>query len=801
MMLRHQHHTIQNQLRDQNRIANSTRQMSQSNMIPAHQAHMHLHRGIHGPQQIISMSHQPMHHMQNSGPRQPMMITQNPQNPNGTMLNVGLNRQGDGSQTVIQYQQQVPPQQHQQQQQIQNQNHQPSKTLNESPINLNKRQLRDQSPSNKNHGNSTNINNIDLTNMKEKTPMCLVNELARFNKIQHQYRLTNEQGPAHKKRFTVTLKLGEEEYVADGASIKKAQHSAATEALSKTWYRQPPPKPRGMRINSSGKSSTTSGNYTSHLPPTVELNALAMKRGESTIYTFKQAPSNQQLFIPQNFGNLPNHQRSFTPNYQQVRSMNSYPKNDGLYLVTLTVGEREFIGKGVTAQAARHDAASRALEQLRQLPLPEDTTTTTSTTTTTTTTATTCVSAENGSSTCSSGIDEQNSELKSPVSLVHETALKRGLSVSFEVVSETGKPHIRTFSTKCIVGDTITIGEGSSKKVSKKKSAELMLEKVKKLPPVTITVQNKTIRLKRKPPATKKKSRNLIKDYQEPKSIADTSDSVNPISRLVQIQQSKREKEPIYTLLEEKGAPRKREFLMEVSIGQYSATGIGPNKKMGKRAAAEALLTQLGYSKPQIQPTKPAIKTKTTDNDNSTNTSGESKPRKVTFLNDEKTSEESQSQSHGGSLGRQLVPGLLLVDGGQDSKISSGPSVQAVAEELREQQQTSPPGISPKEQLTYLAQLLNFQVEFSDFPKGVHKEFLSLVSLNTHPPQVCHGHGPTTSASRDQAARTALRTLSKLGLDSVTSTQNNKQEKNDASDAIHINTQTKTNMLNQAIDK
>lgn len=83
----------------------------------------------------------------------------------------------------------------------------------------------------------------------------------------------------------------------------------------------------------------------------------------------------------------------------------------------------------------------------------------------------------------------------------------------------------------------------------------------------------------------------------------------------------------------------------------------------------------------------------------------------------------------------------------------------------------------------------------------MHKEFLSLVSLNTHPPQVCHGHGPTTSASRDQAARTALRTLSKLGLDSVTSTQNNKQEKDDASDAIHINTQTKTNLLNQAIDK
>ena len=124
-----------------------------------------------------------------------------------------------------------------------------------SSINDGNEESRDD-PSNQNHVNGTNSN---LANMKEKTPMCLVNELARFNKIQHQYRLTNEQGPAHKKRFTVTLKLGEEEYVAEGPSIKKAQHSAASEALTKTWYRQPPPKPpRAMRVP--GKCPFTSGN-------------------------------------------------------------------------------------------------------------------------------------------------------------------------------------------------------------------------------------------------------------------------------------------------------------------------------------------------------------------------------------------------------------------------------------------------------------------------------------------------------------------------------------------------------------
>ena len=50
-------------------------------------------------------------------------------------------------------------------------------------------------------------------------------------------------GPAHKKSFTVCLKLGDsEEYIASGPSIKKAQHAAAAIALEKTSLKHPPPK-------------------------------------------------------------------------------------------------------------------------------------------------------------------------------------------------------------------------------------------------------------------------------------------------------------------------------------------------------------------------------------------------------------------------------------------------------------------------------------------------------------------------------------------------------------------------------
>lgn len=143
-----------------------------------------------------------------------------------------------------------PPQQHVHQSQ--------SIEPNKPPTNDTNGESRDQNSPTQNH---INVTDSALANMKEKTPMCLLNELARFNKIQHQYRLTNEQGPAHKKRFTVTLKLGQEEYVAEGSSIKKAQHSAATEALTKTWYQRPLLKPRkAMRVGHPGKCFSGSGN-------------------------------------------------------------------------------------------------------------------------------------------------------------------------------------------------------------------------------------------------------------------------------------------------------------------------------------------------------------------------------------------------------------------------------------------------------------------------------------------------------------------------------------------------------------
>lgn len=604
--------------------------------------------------------------------------------------------------------------------------------------------------------NTSSTSNPPLANIKEKTPMCLVNELARYNKIQHQYRLTGEQGPAHKKIFTVTLKLGKEEYEAEGPSIKKAQHSAAAKALSKTEFKHPPPK---SALSRSGHRQQNVGIVT----PTVELNALAMKRGERAIYVLEggapphQAYMNQPGYFARHSLNYPQAQPRYggydarrnvrghygyeNRYYGQYRQGVAHHNQGDPYTVRLRVGDREYPGQGPTVQAARHDAAAKAIDHIKQLGGIDTSENPPS---------------ENGHVTeipASSFQNDVNSELKSPISLVYEIALKRNLNVIFDVLSEKGPPHMKVFVTQCRVGNFAAEGEGNGKKISKKRAAEKMLEELSKLPP--LPNMNNVTQLKRKRVTNKKKTRNLIKVNMDKPS--ETTEEINPISRLIQIQQANKEREPIYTVLEERGAPRRREFVIEASVNGHSCTGVGPNKKVAKRNAAEALLSDLGYASTPSKSPQILEKEEQSPVQNDKN-------RKVTFV--EEKHENQQTQNVGGSGGRQLVPGVLLVTEQNVGFAKPKPeTVEAPKQVQLAPLKNPPPGVRSKDQLMYLAQLMDIQVHFSDFPKANHEMYLTLVSLGTNPPQVCHGEGATTEASHEKAALEALKVLSELGLD------------------------------------
>ncbi|XP_037928662.1 maternal effect protein staufen-like, partial [Teleopsis dalmanni] len=504
---------------------------------------------------------------------------------------------------------------------------------NQEPQNNNNINFTNNNHSNNNIINSNNINILSdddtspAKNSKEKTPMCLVNELARFNKITHQYRLTNEKGPPHCKRFQVTLKLGDEEYSAEGFKIKKAQHLAAAEAIEKTRYKHPIPKL--SRRTEDGASART------NITPTVELNALAMKLGQQTYYLYdpRQMPGISPVdtilqqndnvlpaFVtplnPHNLAQAPHPRmlessylrRSFVPppipHTKQPRfNTRGYPKFTQRFplvhnphgafppptlpcKITLIVGKQKFLGIGRTIQQAKHDAASRALQVLKAQATNE------------------LNEAMNTS------LDEPDN--KSPISVVHEIGIKRNMTVHFKVLREEGPAHMKNFITACIVGSIVTEGEGNGKKISKKRAAEKMFEELKKLPPLTPT-KSPIKRVKVKTPGkttttistpnskgngSEKRKRLAVKE-----KIETDNDDDNPITKLIQLQQNRKEKEPIFDLIAKNGTEnsRRREFIIEVSAHGMVARGTGNNKKLAKRNAAKNLLAIMGENESESE--------------------------------------------------------------------------------------------------------------------------------------------------------------------------------------------------------
>lgn len=180
-----------------------------------------------------------------------------------------------------------------------------------------------------------------------------------------------------------------------------------------------------------------------------------------------------------------------------------FPVPPLLYQVELSVGGQQFNGKGKTRQAAKHDAAAKALRILQNEPPPERL-------------------EVNGRE------SEEENLNKSEISQVFEIALKRNLPVNFEVARESGPPHMKNFVTKVSVGEFVGEGEGKSKKISKKNAAIAVLEELKKLPPLPAVERVK--------PRIKKKTKPIVK----PQTSPEYGQGINPISRLAQIQQAKK---------------------------------------------------------------------------------------------------------------------------------------------------------------------------------------------------------------------------------------------------------------------
>ncbi|XP_053492262.1 double-stranded RNA-binding protein Staufen homolog 1 isoform X7 [Ictalurus furcatus] len=547
----------------------------------------------------------------------------------------------------------------------------------------------------------------NMANPKEKTPMCLVNELARYNKIQPEYKLLSEQGPAHSKIFTVQLTLGEQHWDAEGTSIKKAQHSAAACALTQTTL--PKPNNRIQRHQGRNPGGFYRGPESDSMTHTVELNALCMKLGKKPIY---------KLIDPYQ-GMRPTFNYNIRAPGPYARSMQQYyypfpPVAPVLYHMELSIGGQQFHGKGRTRQAAKHDAAAKAIKLLQKEPLLQQ-----------------LVEMKKE--------PEEENLNKSEISQVFEIALKRNMPVNFEVLKEAGPPHMKSFVVKVSVGEFSGEGEGKSKKIAKKLAAIAVLEELRKLPQLPVT--------DKMPPRIKKKTKSIIKLQTSP----EYGQGINPISRLAQIQQAKKEKEPEYILVTERGLPRRREFVMQPPLKK---PGDGRKVTFFEPGSVEEVGLGALFVVPKEEDYRVPFH------------SHQQLPAGILPMVPEVAQAVGASQGpHTKDYGRpnQAKASLTATIANELLYAGISPTAEGILKGSKNlAMRPHGPFTKPSEQLGYLATVQGLQVEYKDFPKNNKNEFVSLINCSSQPPLISHGIGKDVESCHDMAAFNILKLLSEL---------------------------------------
>ncbi|GMT34603.1 hypothetical protein PFISCL1PPCAC_25900, partial [Pristionchus fissidentatus] len=562
---------------------------------------------------------------------------------------------------------------------------------------------------------------------KSKTPMCQIAELARFHKLKHEYQLMDESGPAHKKLFTVQLVLTAAQiFSGSGASIKKAQQSAAAEALRLTTLSKPPERnmkrqkrngdpsspcvllshvcrrlkmvepvytinsfypPKGMVLQQQqfpfpAAAPPVPPAMMAHYPPltpksivspgTSSLLSSSSPRSPSTPGT--SCPSASSCGLPLPLVASPQQPAPMVdplgmcyllPGGGLRPNRNTLPNlHAPTHMCTIVMASHPPVHAiADTKQEARHQAATQALcllgpalamleQKMKEEKRKED--------------KGAEVDKENIVAPAAAGDSERDSceadglpsihnaiaretdeggdeeeeereevevgreqecdesarprggrKSKSVISQVHECALQMKLTVEFEVVSEEGKAHDRSYAVECrlLGGETVleARGYGRQKREAKQSACAELMETLKKMEssPVhiaTVLYKSQKKALAAQPREPKRKT--IVKHMKMDPSYGH---QINPVSRLIQVLQARGEPDPQFEFLGEAGQYKYKQFNVQVIVGDLFAEGAGPNKRLAKRAAAECMLETMGVAKRLPEPGKSLLKRRDDD--------------------------------------------------------------------------------------------------------------------------------------------------------------------------------------------
>ncbi|CAO4382917.1 unnamed protein product [Caenorhabditis nigoni] len=644
----------------------------------------------------------------------------------------------------------------------------------------------------------TNFYDYTTSKNRNKSAMCRVAEIARFNKLRHFYDLQDESGPAHKKLFTVKLVLNNEEtFEGNGTSIKRAQQAAAEAALEKTSLPQPSERNARRRLNEMSKPhrvlqnvcrtlSYVSPNYVSCNPPVFP---------------------DPQCIVPEHIL-LPEHEYSmYQPQFPLMPLDPNRPLGPTLQAVIVYVdGKPLATGVAETFPLAKQDAAAKALAilgpTLREHQLHVN---------------------NNSSPAASTTLDNiPLHRQKSVISDIHEKAHLLKLNVVFETLKEEGPPHDRVYVVRCAFVSSNkevkaeAIGKGKKKKVAQQEACTQLLKNAEHLSPQTnpVSVATNVCRTQKK----------LASIHREPKRKTIVKDKkmdplyghqINPVSRLIQVTQAKSRQHPTFELLSENGVSKYKEFVIQAKYGEFVCEGKGPNKRLAKRAAAEEMLDLIGFVKPLPPPGKSLLK-KNPDADYShtqithwtgppspkaveeipcvptpsdvqtklcietgleekTDGSPDTEKRRVTFNSEVYACPPPGDQNYPNSILQSLKKDTIVEGKFRKLKRSKEHRRVLTAEQMQElsdkaelfldsakQGFSSDPFDTAHHQLDRLSQCFKFSVHYTAFPQTEMNQEFTIVSLGLDTPLVGHGTGDTTEEADERAALDAITKLKQL---------------------------------------
>jgi len=359
-------------------------------------------------------------------------------------------------------------------------------------------------------------------------------------------------------------------------------------------------------------------------------------------------------------------------------------------------------------------------------------------------------------------LDRPSTVQKTPISYLQEMCTKRTLKPEYELLSTEGQVHEPTFMYRVTVNDLSAVGQGKSKKTAKHLAAKNLLERIvsvgrykdfgigetqeeametlRQLADTTVGVaparlsggsggDDTTQAVAAVPPS----------GASTGSDETDGDGAGNPVGRLQELCQKKKWPAPAYELTSEDGMPHERIFVIQITLGKFSADGSGRSKKIAKREAAEKLLKFLDKMPPEAQRENIGI------------------------------SEEDELAETGGSEAIVQQPFAELDEHLSNLAITENTAViRSVAEEekcgmkkLAELDLTKETaGAKHVHLLKLIGEEENWEHEFYPLPRRSKSgDYQCLVQLNAMPVGVCYGRGASADEAKESAAYNALEYL------------------------------------------